>query len=166
MNKYTIKQLERMGKLKRKKVPNFTHKYTQDEYNKILNEIKQNLSEIQNRIGGNLNIVQNEILKICKNKILEVFHYYLNIRTWKVHKQRNQVFKKYIRELRNFKRKYLGTKNDERDFIDEMIDKLLYEYFTQRNYIMQLEKKIKSKKITPFEDTIEISENSIKKVFQ
>jgi hypothetical protein len=166
MKDYQLKQLEALGKLQWKKVPNFTHIYTQDEYDLKLQKIEQKLLEIQKNLSSNLNRVQYEILKICNTKILEVFRYYMNIRTWKVNKQNNRIFKKYIRELKNFKRKYLGTNKNERDFIDSTIESMIHDFLSQRNYIMQLEKKIKSSNITPFENTIEILDNSIRKVLK
>jgi hypothetical protein len=166
MQNYKIKQLEKLGKLQRKKVPNFTHKYTQEEYNSILQEIKQKLTLIQNMLKEKLNRVQNEILKICYKKILDVFRYYMNIRTWKINKQKNREFKKYIRELRNFKKKYFGTEMDERSLIDNTIDELVHKFIKQRNYIMEIEKKIRNNNISPFEDTIEILDNSIRRVVQ
>jgi hypothetical protein len=72
----------------------------------------------------------------------------------------------YIKELKNFKKKYLGTSKDSENLIDETIQNLIHDFVSQRNYIMELEKKIKSENITPFKDTIEILDNSIKKVVQ
>jgi vacuolar-type H+-ATPase subunit C/Vma6 len=164
LNEFTINQLEKLGKLQRIKVPNFAHKNTQEEYNSKLHEIEQNLSEIQEKLNRNLNRVQLEILKICKTKILEVFKYYLNTHTWKINKQKNRIFKKYIRELKNFKRKYFGTSKKQIDLIDVTIERIVHDFIAQRNYIMKLEKKIKSKKISPFEDEIEILDNSIRRV--
>ncbi|TFG18607.1 MAG: hypothetical protein EU530_08815 [Promethearchaeota archaeon] len=164
MNRYKIEQLEKYGKIKIKKVPNFNHKRSQEDYNKIIEETERELRQVQTMLNQKLNRVQNEILKICVNKILEVFRYYFDAFTWKENKQKNRLFKRYIRELKNFKKKYFGTGKNDRDLIDELMEKLIHRFLKQKREIIQLEEKLKSSKIAPFEDTIEIRDNKIRKL--
>ncbi|TFG21081.1 MAG: hypothetical protein EU530_01210 [Promethearchaeota archaeon] len=165
MKNFKIIHLERLGKIRRNKVANFSHRYTQEEYESKLEEMHKDLTKIQKTLSDNLNHVQNQILGICIKKLEEVLYYYFNTRTSKQNLQKNRIFKKYITELRNFKKKYFGTNREVRDLIDETIENLVHQFINQRNYILELEEKIKNDNITPFVDTIEILDNSIKKIF-
>jgi hypothetical protein len=158
-----ITLLERLGKVRRKKIPNFSHGYSQKEYEIKLKRIEKNLTEIQIMLSPNLNRVQNEILKNCINKILDVFNYYFNSHTWKENLQLNRDFKKYINELKNFKKKYYGAKENERDKIDDIIEYLAKSFLSQRRNIINIEEEIKSKDIDPFDEIVEKLVGSKKK---
>jgi hypothetical protein len=158
-----LELLERLGKVRRKKIPNFSHGFSQKEYENKLKRIENNLREIQSMLVPNINRVQGEILEICVNKILKVFNYYFNTHTWKENLQLNRDFKKYINELKNFKKKYFGTNEDERDKIDDSIEYLAKSFLSQRRNIINIEQEIKSKNIDPFKEIVEKLVKSKKK---
>ncbi|MBN2155581.1 MAG: hypothetical protein JW776_06030 [Candidatus Lokiarchaeota archaeon] len=159
---YKLSQLEKMGKIKIKKKPTFVHSHSQAEYDEKIEELTSLLNQIK-KIDIKVNQVQQRILNICIKKLCEVLKYYFNTYTYKQNLQKDRIFRKYIKELQNFKSKYFNTNKADQQLIDEVIDTLTQEFLSQREYIKQLEEEIKEEKINPYTEKIEILDNSLKR---
>ena len=144
-----------MGVIISIKKPNFTHKFSQPEYDSTLQNIKLRLDRIKSLLSEEINSVQKRMLDICIQKVTALFHHYFNIRTHKLDVEKNKQFKKYIMELKMFVRNAFHSTDEKKEGIERIIKNLIQKFISQLKYIETLETKIDENNITPFTTVVE-----------
>ncbi len=149
-----MKHLEKMGKVRIYKKPNFDHKLTQDEYDKALEEVNGNLDTIQGTLNGKVNMVKQRILAICITTLGDSFKLYYNIFTYSRDHSIEKEFKKSIGELNGFIR---ASRMDDakKEETVEKINWLKNKFLKQTQYIQKVEKNIRENNIEPFTEIVE-----------
>jgi len=149
-----LKHLEKLGKVKVYKKPNFNHEKTQDEYNSAIEEVVGNLNTIKNVFTKRINLVRQRILDICTTNLETAFKHYYNIFTYTRDPSEERQFTRAINELKNFSRASGLDESNQKD-TEEKIKWLNNEFSRQARYIQQVEKQIRDRNIEPFTDIVE-----------
>jgi uncharacterized protein (UPF0332 family) len=129
-------------------LPNINHKLTQDDYDKTLHNIGQDLIQLRGILEKKLTLSQQQLLGRHINKIYEVLTYYYNTDTLGPSFSKNLNFKKSSSEIQKFKRKYLKTNKKDKLLVDEILSRLQGYLAKQSDYIKKLNQEIKNVKKT------------------
>jgi hypothetical protein len=148
------KHLEKMGKIKVYKKPNFNHKNTQEEYNSALEQVAGNIESIKDILSKKMNIVKLRILDICINNLEDAFKHYYNTFTYSRDPSTEKKFSRAINELKGFMRAVRLEENNKEE-TETKINWLSSQFSRQAKYIMEIEKEIRDNNIEPFSEIVE-----------
>jgi len=129
-------------------LPNIDHDLTQDDYDKTLHDIGQDLIQLRGILEKKLTLSQQQLLGRHINKIYEAFTYYYNTDTLGPSRSKINNFKKSSREIENFKKKYLKSNKKDRLLVDEILSRLQQFLNKQSDYVKKLNQDTKKEKNT------------------
>ncbi len=149
------KHLEKMGKIKIYKKPNFSHEKTQEQYNSALEEVNANINQIKGILSKKMNMVKLRILDICIGNLEKAFKAYYSIMTYSRDPSEERSFTKSINELKGFMRA-AGLDKENKQETETKIKWLSSEFTKQAKYLQEVvEKQIRENNIEPFSEIVE-----------